>query len=197
MHLTWPGIGIRQSSRVATPTDYSALDLTLFKQHIKWNPDDESEDDIMRTYMVASITQAEDYTGRVIGVSSWITYLGAFYSTVKLDVTPVALPGLVVKYYDVDNVEQTLPSSEYVKVDNGPDDYAEIKFTGTMPELYDREEPVKIEYSAGYATMPSGLQSAILKRAADLFEVRTHDHNGSLSSVAFDFHRSIFRYKML
>lgn len=197
MYWTWPRTETRQSSRVVTPADYSALDLTLFKQHIKWDPTDTSEDDLMRTYLEAAITQAEDYTGRVIGVAEWATYLGGFYSIVKMDVNPINLSSIVVKYYDSNNAEQTLDASEYVILNNGSDDYAEIKFNGTMPELYSRDEPVWIEFDAGYTTMPAGLQSEVIKRAADLFEVRTHDHNGSLSPVTFDFHRAIFRYKMI
>lgn len=196
MYWTWPKTEIRQSSRVVTPADYSALDLTLFKAHLKWDPTDTSEDSLMRMYLAAATTQAEDYTGRVISAAEWATYLGGFSYLVKLDVAPIDIDSIVVKYYDVNNAEQPLADTEYVVLDNG-DDYAEIKFNGTMPELYSREEPVWIEYNAGYATQPAGLQSEIIKRAADLFEVRTHDHNGSLSSVSFDFHRAIFRYKLI
>lgn len=191
-----PRIETRQSSRVVTPADYSALDLTLFKQHIKWDAGDTSEDDLMRTYLAAAITQAEDYTGRVISSAAWATHLGGFYSLVTMDVHPIDTDLIVVKYYDVNNAEQTLADSEYVVLNNG-DDYVQIKFNGTLPELYSRDEPVWIEYNAGYTTMPAGLQSEIIKRAADLFEVRTHDHNGALTPVTFDFHRAIFRYKML
>jgi hypothetical protein len=185
------------NSRVITPGTYAGISLPLFKQHLKWDATDTSEDDLMNVYLTSAIKQAESYTRRVIDRATWRTYLEGFFD-VTFDVAPIDLTtGFSVKYFDSTNTEQTLSSSDYTLINNGADSYAAIEFENDLPELYDRNEPVFIEYFAGEATYPADIVPIIMQYAADLFETRTNDVSGSLDRVTFGFHQRLFPYKML
>lgn len=183
------------SSRVLTPGVYTSLTLALFKQHLKWDSSDTSEDTIMQIYLTSAIKQAEAYTRRVIDPATWQTYLDSFYDF-TFDVAPINAISSV-KYYNASNVLTTLATTEYTLINNGADAYAELQFESGLPELFDRHEPVIVEFTAGYATYPSDLIGTILQYAADLFETRTNDVAGSMDHVTFGFHQRLFPYKML
>lgn len=184
------------NSRVETPGSMAGITLASFKIFLKWAPDDTSEDAVMTSCLVTTIKQAESYTRRVIDPATWRTYLQGFYDF-TFDVAPVTVASIAVKYYDSANTLQTLNTSLYEVTNRGNDDYASIEFTGTMPELYDRNEPVYVEYPAGYATYPDDLKDIIMHQAADYFESRTNDLPGSMDQVTFGFHQRLFPYKML
>jgi hypothetical protein len=167
----------------------------MLKKHLKWDASDTSEDDLMNAYLVSAIKNAESYTRRVIDLSTWRSYLTGLFD-VMLDVHPVTLSSIVIKYFDVNDAEQTLSTSLYT-VQNNWDSFAKIEFEGALPALSDINEPVYLEYQAGYVNYPEWLIVPVLKRAADEFEIRTGQVNNSLSSVEFTFHKSLFPYKML
>jgi hypothetical protein len=110
-----------------------------------------------------------------------------------LDITPIDVSTIVVKYFDVNNAEQTLATTEYFVRNNG-DDYVEIIFDGTMPTLYDRYEPISILYTSGYAPgyLPEGIKVGILRRATDSFEKREDESNSTQEAF-----KMWFPYKML
>lgn len=185
------------NSRIQTPGVYTTITLVTFKQWLKWNADDTSEDIVMQLCLTSAIQQAEAYTRRSIDRATWRTYLEGFYN-VTLDVAPIdTTTGYSVKYFDVNNVEQTLATNKYTLINKGLDSYAEIEFESDPPELYDRNEPVYIEYLAGYTAYPVDLTAIILSQATDFFENRSNDLAGSLNQVTMDFHKRLFPYKML
>lgn len=183
------------NSRVLTPGSYSVITLARFKEHLKWDSSDTSEDAVMQIYLTSAIKQAEAYTRRVIDPATWQTYLTGFHNF-QFDIAPV-VSVTSVKYYDEDNVLQTLATDKYTFIDNGADAYAEMEFESDLPALYDRHEPVVIEFTAGYGTYPSDLTGAILQQAADYFETRTNDVPGGMDKSTFGFHQRLFPYKML
>ncbi|HEY3402231.1 MAG TPA: hypothetical protein VGK59_02525 [Ohtaekwangia sp.] len=183
------------NSRVQTEGTYTTISLATFKEFLKWDADDTSEDTTMTACLKSAIKQAEAYTRRVIDRATWRTYLDGFNSF-TFDVAPADT--VSVKYYDVDNTLQTLSATDYTFKNKGADAYAELEFDlASSIELYDRYEPVYVEYSAGYTTYPSDLQDTILHQAADYFENRTNDLPGSMDQVSFGFHQRLFPYKML
>lgn len=172
------------------------IDLATFKEFIKWDSVDTSEDDVMEVCLLASTEKAEDYTGRAIRRSTWNGYLDSWSNT-EFDVHPVDLTLVSVSYYNASNVLTVLPTTEYELIDNGADQYARIEFTGTMPELYDRNEPIVVAYTAGLASVPYRIQLGILKDAATDFEQRTNHVVGTgISYVVNSSHTDWFRYKM-
>lgn len=191
-------VDLRMVSRIQTPIDY-ALDLQGFKEWLKWDASDQSENNTMSTNLFAAAKQCEAFTRRKLMRATFRTFIEYFPCSLRLDVHPIDLSTVVVKYYDTDNVLQTLDASEYFKRDNGPDAYAEILFEGTMPNVYDRREPIYIEYNAGYAPgeLPEPLLSGILKRGTDLTENRSNEHQGSISQTQYSSEHLWFPYKMM
>lgn len=149
----------------------------------------------MQIYLTSAIKQAEAYTRRVIDPATWQTYLDGF-DDFTFDIAPIVAISSV-KYYNSSNVLTTLAVANYTLINKGADTYAELEFESGLPDLYDRHEPVIVEFTAGYAAYPSDLTGTILQYAADLFETRTNDVTGSMDQVAFGFHQRLFPYKML
>lgn len=185
-------------SRIHEQLDF-ALSLQGFKEWMKWSASDTSEDNTMSTNLFAAAKQAEMFTGRVILRKTYRTFIEFFPSCLRMDVHPIDLTSLVVKYYDSDNALQTLTNTEYFVKNNGPDAYAEIIFDGTMPSLYDRFEPLYLEYTAGYSlgNIPEMILSGICKRATDLTENRSNESQGSINQTMYSSEVLWFPYKML
>lgn len=184
-------------SRVDEVLAAEAVSLPDFKQFIKWDPTDTSEDYVMNACLSAATEEAELFTRRVIVQASWKTYLESFCN-VTLDVHPVDVDTIVVKYYDVDNVFQTLNPIEYSVIHGGADGYVEILFDGDMPELYDRYESVVISYTAGYTELPYKIELGILKRAATDFESRTNEVVGTtVNKTMYDSYVDWYPFKMM
>jgi hypothetical protein len=195
MHYSLQSYDIRPNSRLQPEGNYNTIGISLLKKQLKIEATDVSEDDLLNAYLVSAIKNAEAYTRRVIDLSTWRTYLTSL-SDVTLDVHPVTLSSIVIKYFDVNDAEQTLNTSLYTVQNNG-DDFARIEFEGSLPSLSDIDEPVYIEYQAGYINYPEWLIVPVLKRAADEFEIRTGQVSHSLNTAEFNFHKSLFPYKML
>lgn len=194
---TTPSYGIGPKSRLISAVSAHAVALSTFKQWIKWDADDTSEDLVMDHCIISATKQAENYTRRVISPGTWRSYFTCFPGSVSFDVLPVTLSSIVVKYLDENNALQTLDAGEYTLIDNGENDFVKIYFDGDLPSLYDTYEPVYIEYTAGYTDLPEDIRVAILSRATDLFEQRGNEQSGALNEVVFGFHKQLFPYKML
>lgn len=185
------------NSRIETEGTYTTIPLATFKEFLKWDASDTSEDTTMTAILKSTIKAAEMYTGRAIDRATWRTYLDSFYDF-TFDVAPiVTTSGFSVKYFNSSNVEQTLGTTNYTLVNNGNDAYARIEFEGSLPDLYDRHEPVYLEYLAGYTTYPPDLVDIILHEAATRFEHRTNQQSGALGDVIFGFHQRLFPWKLL
>ncbi len=169
------------NSRLVTSTNPTAVTLADFNEWLKW--DGSEEENTRNACLFGAVKRAEQYTRRTILQSTWRTYLDYFPSCVTLDVYPIVLSSIVVKYMDVDDALQTLNASEYFVRDNG-EDHAEIVFNGTMPSITDEEEPIYLEYTAGYEAgyIPEGIRVWILQNASDNFENR-QEHSPNYSSL--------------
>lgn len=187
------------TSRLISLTSQEAVTLADFKQFIKWDADDATEDATMMACLTAATDEADSFTRRVCLRGTWRTFIESFPYCLKLDVHPILISSIVVKYYDVDNALQTLNSTEYFVKDNGPDEHIEIIFDGTMPVIYDRWEPIYLEYTAGYefGHLPDRIKIGIMEKAANDFENRTSEQTGSLNTKFFNYQQSWYRYKMM
>lgn len=182
------------TSKLVTPSVTEIVSLANFKIHAKVDGTD--EDAIIPYYINTATEEATNYTRRVLMTGAWSTKVDYFPSVLTLDVVPVVLASIVVKYLDVNNVSQTLASSEYFIRDTGDDSYLKIEFDGTIPETYDVENAVTIEYNAGYPTIPSTIYDWILNRAVSLYENRQSQVLGQVAHDVYGF-APLFPYKML
>lgn len=182
-------------SNLVTLTAATAVTLDEFKMHAKIDGDE--EDDVLEMYIEAATKEAELYTRRAIRAGSWRSVTDRFYYSLAIDVAPVDASSIVVKYYDVNNAEQTLNASQYTKKDFGPDEHLQIVFDGdALPVLYDRWDAVKIEFNAGYATVPEKIKVWILDKAASLSENRQDQVMGTSVHSVYNF-APLMPYRML
>lgn len=88
-----------------------------------------------------------------------------------------------VKYYDSDNVEQTLSSGRYT-VDITSQPARVVIDADGWPEVFDRANAVTVRFVCGYGAtaddVPASLRAAMLLHIGDLFENR---QNGQAQQV--------------
>lgn len=184
------------TNTLVTPGATEIVSLDEFKKHIRWDESDDSEDSLMTVYIESATRQAENFTGRTFLTGAWTTTVDKFYSQVTLDIAPVDLTSLVVKYYDSDDALQTLPASNYkARIRN---DQVVIEFTGSLPTLYDKYNAVVFEFDAGYDSVPDPIKNAIMIQAAGYFENRQSEQSSSVSHpIVYGFYQLLYPYKML
>jgi uncharacterized phiE125 gp8 family phage protein len=164
-----------------------------------WLKVDGTDDDLLIDALIATaVTLAGQYTGRTFLVGPWTTEFDYFPAKLKLDVMPIDISSIVVKYLDADDVKQTLADTEYFVRDPGTDDFATIEFNGTIPQIFNKENAVFVEYDAGYATAPAPVKTAVLMQVATMYENRQNEVIGSIiNEIVNGARQLLFPYKLL
>lgn len=118
------------------------ITLSEIKRWLHWSSTDSSRDEDFQ----ACIEQAQDLVEGLLGISyranSYLRFNDAWEERVVVN-GPLDADSVTVKYYDSDNAEQTLLSSEYVVIPEADT----ILFNGDQPSLYDRPDAVRIYFS--------------------------------------------------
>jgi len=175
-------------SNLVALTAATAVTLDEFKIHLRMELDETNQDDVLEMYIEAATKEAELYTRRALRESSWQAITDRFHYCLALDVAPIDVESIEVKYRDVNNVEQTLSSAQYTVKNFGPDEYLQIVFDGTsLPTLYDRWDAVKIEFDAGYEEVPAKIKVWIMDKAASLSENRQDQVIGAVAHSVYSF----------
>jgi len=126
---------------------------------------DTEDDSDITAYIQAAREQAESYMDRSIITQTWELALDGFSNEIELPKGPVQSI-TSVKYYDTDDVEQTVNSADYVL-----NDYDELK--PVLIEAKDSDWPatngftnnVKVRYVTGWgdaADVPEDVKTAML-----------------------------------
>ena len=81
-----------------------------------------------------------------------------------------------IKYFDSNDTEQTLASSNYILDNVSQPARIGIAVNGTLPDLADRINAVHVEYKVGYGTtsdfVPEGIKQAVLITIGNWYENR-------------------------
>lgn len=179
-------------------TDAGTVVITLTEAKAHLRVDGTDEDDLITALIETAIVQAGQWTNRTFLAGTFKTQFDYFDSKVTLDVVPMDVTSIVVKYRDSDNVEQVLSADEYFVRDPGIDDYAVIDFNGTMPNVYNKPNSVSVEFSAGYAAVPAPVKSAVLMQVATLYENRQSEVVGTIvTEISNGAKQLLFPYRLL
>lgn len=157
--------------------------LRVVGQELDWN---------IQSTLNAAVDYCERVTGRSLRVSHTVvqSYSAWPYNPIRFDRQPVTSI-THVKYYDADNVLQTVTSTNYRLIASS-DAAATLEFLSdySQPALYDRSDAVQVTYAAGYATVdaiPPAAKTAILlaleKFWGNLDERQTGPLDRALSSL--------------
>ena len=168
-----------------TPSVLEIVTLTEAKAHLKVTSTD--EDTLIQSYLNAAVRRCENYRQSVIMSSEWEVYLRGFTGNINLQKSPVTAINSV-KYYDTDNVEQTVTGSNYRLLDFKVPARLEFDTNYSFPDTYDREYPVVINYQAGFTYAASSnyalIKEAVFMELGTMNEIRQNEIVGmGLSGV--------------
>lgn len=166
-----------QKTKIITVPAAEPVTLTEARAHLRI--DDTTEDTLITTLITLAREYVEARSGRAIITQTWEQYLDEFPAVDYVELKYPKLQSITsVKYYDVDNVEQTWTSTNYdVDIISEPG-YFKIVSTGTSgwPTTYDRPNAVTIRYVCGYGAastnVPEIVRAAIKLLISHFFENR-------------------------
>jgi len=153
------------------------LPLTLdeVKEHLKLDPDDDTQDAYL-TFLITRATQcAERYTKRTFINTKFRTYRDIFNNYIKLRRSK--LQTLDAFQYMVDGAYVSVSSDLYYVTDETDFSRIVLKDGEEYPvDIDTRMQAIKIEFTAGYgatgADVPAILRGALLAHIAKMYENR-------------------------
>lgn len=147
--------------RLITPP--AAMPVTIEEARLQCRVLGEDADDT--AYLTALITVATDhvekYTGRAIVEQTWELVADGFADEMMLARGPVRSI-VSVKYFDIDDAEQTLDAATY-ELDDVSDPQLLLKAPGaSWPAVAEGRNRVIVRFTAGYDAPPPAIRMAIL-----------------------------------
>jgi len=164
------------------PDTDDVLTIADAKSHMRVDFSD--DDDLIQSYIGAAIQNIDGrdgWLGRALVAQSWELRLPEFCGSA----IPIPLPPLIalesIKYYDADNVLQTLSTDVYEVTGIGGFGKARVllKDRQRWPQTARRAEPITISFEAGYVAgdpplpnVPAPILTAIKRQVAAMYENR-------------------------
>jgi uncharacterized phiE125 gp8 family phage protein len=127
------------------------------------------KDSVLAIYLQSAVDYAERFTGRQLMPAVWELQIDTFYEYLKISKAPF-ISLVSIKYYDSENVLQTLVSG--TDFDDCSSNPALIHFK-TDFVLYDRPDALQIRFNAGYANaaaVPAMIKAAIILMAGKMYD---------------------------
>lgn len=146
------------------------------KEHLRIDPDNDSEDAFIDTIISASTEYFQSRSWRQLMTATYTQYLDEFPSLwVELDKPPLQSV-TSIKYDDLNDVEQTLAASVY-QVDTFSQIGRVMLSDGeSFPTTFTKLNAVRIEYKAGYGDarddVPDLIKSTVKLLVAHFYENR-------------------------
>lgn len=156
--------------KTITPAGYEPIAMSELKLHLRLT-DDTTEDPLLSTLIAAARQYCEQHTGLAFGTQTLELILDAFpTSAISLPTQPVQSV-TSIKYKDYLGVETTVSTADYVvDTDSATIAPAYGKYWPTFTAY--PINPVRIQYVAGYTTIPESLQQAMLLLIGHWYENR-------------------------
>jgi len=175
---------------VITPPSTEPITLAEAKAHLRvFLPDD---DTYITSLIIAARQAIEQRTGRAIMPQRWKIGMDAFPSVVRLPGLPLAAtPGLLIKYFDADNVEQTVNSTVYTLNKYVEPAQVTLAHSQSWPATTPVAGGITMEYDVGYAdaaSVPGPLKQWMLLAIGAMYENREQVYAGAETySIPEDF----------
>ena len=137
---------------------------------------DTTADDTLIDSLIKAATQScQIFTNRYFLTTTVTQYSDKWDGIYTLYKSPVL--GIThIKYFDSNDTEQTLASSNYILDNVSQPARIGIAVNGTLPDLADRINAVHIEYKVGYGItsdlVPEGIKQAVLITIGNWYENR-------------------------
>ena len=137
---------------------------------------DTTADDTLIDSLIKAATQScQIFTNRYFLTTTVTQYSDKWDGIYTLYKSPVF--GIThIKYFDSNDTEQTLASSNYILDNVSQPARIGIAVNGTLPDLADRINAVHVEYKVGYGVtsdlVPEGIKQAVLITIGNWYENR-------------------------
>lgn len=159
------------TTRLVTPP--ASLAVSLDDAKLQLRIDGTAEDALVESWVKGITEHAEHYTGRAFVNQGLRVTLDSFPAAIRLDRSPVVSVESV-KFYDANNVLQTLNSADYV-VDNVSEPGYIVPAPGkAWPVTADRINAVSVDFTAGYgvdsASVPNGIKLYIIAKLVEQYD---------------------------
>ena len=143
------------------------------KAHLKVDVSD--DDTIIDNIVLAATQSCEIFTNQFFidtVVTQYSDTWSDFYTLYKSPVDSITH----VKYYDSNDSQQTLASSNYILGHYSKPARIGVAVGGTLPNLSDRINAVEVKYTVGYGTastdVPEGIRQAVLLTIGNFYQNR-------------------------
>lgn len=142
-----------------TNPPYEPLSLQDVYDHLRLDPEGSPSthphDAMLTTMIKTARMDAERVTGRCFVERRIRQTASSFYDDLTIQKVPYISGSLTVKYYDGDNVLQTLASTNYIVIEDTFLPQVIQSQNGSWPVTYLRPDAVRLEYTAGYEAQGS------------------------------------------
>lgn len=142
---------------VTAPATYP---ITTAEAKIQCRVDTSDEDAYFDVLIAAATDYVEKYLGRSVATQTWRLTLDEFSDAMRLPNGPVQSVSSV-KYDDADGVEQTLSSDVYTADLTSDPQWVVRNSDQSWPTTSAAVNSVRIEYVAGYSSVPASIVQAI------------------------------------
>lgn len=148
--------------------------ITLAEAKLHCRVDDDDEDSKIVGYIQAALARldgVDGILGRALISQTWTEQGNRFpYGTVlRMALAPVS-DVVHVKYYDGDNVLQTLSAALYSRHLAASGAYIKLDDGQTWPATFTRDDAIEIQYTAGYGTLAETVPDPIKQAMFFLIE---------------------------
>lgn len=145
-----------------TPPVNRIVDLVTAKLHCRVDFTD--DDTLITSLILAAESYLDGYSGilgRALINQTWEQSFDSFDS-LRL---PVGIASNIasLKYYDTNNVQQTLVNTTYQLFTNEAYSFADLAPTKSWPSIYTRPDSVTVQWIAGYGPNATDVPAAIVQ----------------------------------
>lgn len=165
---------------VITPPDPAeVVSLEEAKLHLHVTHDD--EDALILLYIAAALAHIDGpggWLGRTIGLQTLEARMDGFCSIIRLPY-PELIDVESVTYLDAAGTEQMLDTADFEIFGN----CIAPAYGKSWPSARSSREAVRIQYEAGYETVPEAIRAAILLMVGDLHKNRAAVVTGTIAAA--------------
>lgn len=148
----------------------AVVTLAQAKKQLRIEEDFTDEDDLIQSYIDASVELSEKFIGGHILPKIMTIKADAFQNPLVFEAFPLK-EVTSIKYFDADDVGHTMPSSDYV-LTRDSEKVFRIRFKNTLPDIAKRFDAVTYEIKVGMATVPNPIKQAVKLQISDMYERR-------------------------
>lgn len=164
---------------VVTPPVHG-IDLDTVKAHLRVDHDD--DDALIGAYVDAAVSHIDGpagWLGRAIWEQTLELRQNVFCGPIRLPYGPVQSVA-AIKYVDSSGTEQTLAVDQYLLTNGGE---VVLAYNASWPGLRGDAEGVRVQYVAGFVTVPAAVTQAVLLMVGDLYAFRESAVTGTISAA--------------